>query len=191
MEDRKIKITSDIDFDDLSLYGINVEVDTVTGEVLITRKGTVLVSVKHDAKTGKYEIKQRCNGCMKTVLNDLLLKIQNYQEKLKEANYKIEELDHFFYEFICNGGYKAEENILYQYDAETRKLFWEFFNQYVKMRFQGNYQNGINVPELIEIEQTIIELDIEEEKDLEAQKVFQEAQFFCYTRQKIRNKKGK
>jgi len=188
MEEAKITITSEINYDDLSSYGLNVKVDTESGDTYIMRGETILVSVTHNLKTGKFEVKKRENGELKTILNNLLGKIKKYQEKLQDENYKIEELDKFFYSFVCNDGFRKEEKELYTYDTETRKLFWQFFNKYVKLRFNGDYKKDINIPELIELESTIIDWEIEEEKDESVRKEFETAQFFCYTRQKNRKR---
>lgn len=188
MEESKIMITSEINYDDLSTYGLNVKVDTETGDTYIMRGEIVLVSVTHNSKTGKFEVKKRENGELKTVLNNLIAKIDKYKQKLSQEGYKIEELDEFFYSFICNNGYNQKAKELYAYDAETRKLFWLFFNEYVKLRFNGEYKKDINIPELIEIEETIIDWDIEEEKDEDTRKEFETAQFFCYTRRKNRQR---
>lgn len=188
MGEPQIKITSEIDYDDLSLYGIDVQVDMETGDTYILRGETVLLSITHNPKTKEVEVKKRSNGELKVVLNGLIAKMDKYSEKLKQEGYKIEELDGFFYEFICNSGFKKDKNELYEYDAEIRKIFWQFFNQYVKLRFMGDYKKDINIPELIEIESTIIDWDIEVETSDDTRKEMEHAQFFCYTRQKNRRK---
>lgn len=184
-----IKITSSIDFDDLSLYGFNVSVDLDSGDVFIEREGREVVSVTRNPQTKKIEVKKRVNGELKTVLNELSCKIKKYSEKLKEKGFQSDELDEFLYEFICNNGCSSKEIKLYQYDAETRKSFWSFFNEYVKVRFKGNYEEALHKPELLEIEKTIISWDIEDEKEETVKKEFQDAQFFCYTREKKRDRK--
>lgn len=188
MSDNPIKVTSYIDYDDLSTYGISVIIDDENGNTFIKRGDKVLVSIIHDYKNKTFEVKKLVNGELKTVLNSLIIRIRKYKEKLKEENFKIEELEKFLYEFICNNGYQTEIKELYKYDKETRRIFWEFFNEYVSIRFSGDYKKDVNIPELIEIENTIIAWDIEEEADEMSRKEFEHAQFFCYTRNKIRQK---
>lgn len=190
MGESKITITSEINYDDLSSYGLNVKVDMETGDTYIVRGDIVLVSIIRNTKTGRVEVRKRENGELITILNSLISRINEYKEKLKEENYKIEELDSFFYSFVCNDGFRKEEKELYTYDTETRKLFWQFFNEYVKLRFNGDYQKDINIPELIELESTIIDWEIDEEKDESVRKEFETAQFFCYTRQKNRKRRN-
>lgn len=96
IENKSLKLGSNIDYDDLSLYGIEVVVDLDNGDVTIERNGREIVSVSRNQKTEKIEVKRRIEGEMQVVLNDLLLKLNEILEKMKEPLPK-EELDIFFF----------------------------------------------------------------------------------------------
>ncbi len=188
ISEQKFNITSSIDYDDLSIYGIEVSVEDTNGDVSISRNGREILTVKHTEQG--IEIKRRINGKMETVVNDILGKIQKYmaflsKEKIEEVK---EEMDTFFHSMICNNGYHTDEMNIYKYDLDVQKQFFDFFLKYVKLRFGQAYKEELENPFFEEIELQLISIDLDYPKNKGIYDQFKEAQFFSYTRQNYKNR---
>lgn len=190
---QKFNITSDIDLDDLANYGLNVSVDFDTGDVSILRQNREILTVKKNPETNKIEVKRMVKGVMQPVYekDKLLSELEKQIENLNQNPIPFPEIDKFFYHFICNDGFNQNPKVLDQCETSTKKLFWQFFNYYIQIRFKGSYHTDLMQPEFIEIEAEIIEMDIEDEKDNETREELKNAQFFSYTRIKNRKKDSK
>ncbi len=180
------KETSFIDYDDLSLYGINVAIDEQNGDVFIYRNNNLILSVTRN--DNKIEVRQRINGEIKVVIDEIINKINKYTEfidndKLSEVQ---DEIDEFLYTIICNNGYKTDEMLLYKYDVQTRKKFLAFFSKYVKLRFGAYYKEDLENPLFEEIEKELIFIEPDDEKNKEMSSEIIDVQYFGYTRQKYK-----
>lgn len=182
---KPIKITSDF-MNQRNLESISVDVDFETGDVSIKQNGEEILSVIHNLQTKKVEVRQKINGEVK-VIDALINEIAKYQKKLEEKPLPMKELDEFCYKYICNYGYAGDGDTLLKYSVSTRKCFWQFFNQYIKLRFGESYKEDLISPEFHEIEQTILQWDVKEECGPD----FLQAQGFAYVRQKLRQENQK
>lgn len=184
--EKKIEITTSIDYDDLSLYGINVVVDDKTGDVFIYRNNNLILSVVHNNK--QIEVRQRIHGEMKLIVDEIMTKIKKYTDFL-DSNKLAEvqsDIDEFFYAVICNSGTTSAEIPFYKYEVEVRKEFLNFFLKYVKLRFGEFYKEELENPFFEEIEQQLIAIELDDDKNKGIQTEIIDAQYFGFIRQKYK-----